>query len=289
MRLAYNLNAMKLLARGGQADIYEIDAGRILRVLRTADVKDTAMLMQERSIMGRLRERGVDVPEIYEYTTVDGLPALAMERIAGPSMLDVMVRKPFAMRRLAGKLARLHGDFLGVDAPEGLVEIKERADFLVGRTNWLDDGDRAFVRSLLQELPSGDALLHGDFHPGNILTGGGKYYIIDWFGAAKGCYVSDIAHTYLLCANKPRIPGESDLAFRFLKMAATWFGRAYLKDMRARFGFDMDEFGKWLAVRAAERTAYGQPSELESRAAFVKACRKAREKGVPSGKWHTLL
>jgi aminoglycoside phosphotransferase (APT) family kinase protein len=287
--MSYDLNRMKLLARGGQADIYEMDEGRILRVLRGVDPKDTRMLMGERAIMDELRRRDVAVPEVYEYAEVDGRPALAMQRISGPSMLDNLLRHPLGMRKTTRELARLHCEFLACPALEGLMEIRERVDYLIGRSPLLDDGDRAFVRELLAELPAGGMLLHGDFHPGNILTEGGRSYIIDWFGASRGDPVSDVAHTYLLCAHKPRIPSESDFTYRYLKAAAVLLGRMYLREVRARLGFGMEEFGKWTAVRAAERTAYGQPSELRARVAYVKACRRMRVAGVPAERWYKKL
>jgi aminoglycoside phosphotransferase (APT) family kinase protein len=284
-----DLNAMRLLARGGQADIYAIDETKILRVLRGTDPKDARMLMSERAIMEGLRGSGVDVPEVHEFMEVEGRPALVMQRIKGPSMLDNLLRRPLSMRAQVRELARLHCGFLGCEAPGALMEIRQRVDILIERSARLDGGDKAFVWELLAELPEGSALLHGDFHPGNILTDGGRCYIIDWFGASRGNPVSDVAHTYLLCAHKPRIPSENAVAYRFLKAAAVLLGRMYLKEMRARLGFGMAEFGKWLAVRAAERTAYGQPNELEARAAFVRACRAMRSEGVPPERWHTKL
>jgi aminoglycoside phosphotransferase (APT) family kinase protein len=247
------------------------------------------MLKSECALMQELRGRGLGVPEVYECSEADGKPAAVLQRITGPSLLENLARNPLRMGNISKTLARLHCEFLHCPALEGLMEIKERVDILIDRSIYLHDGDCAFIRSLLSELPEGNALLHGDFHPGNILTQAGQYYVIDWFGAARGDAVSDIAHTYLLCAYKPRIPSESFLTYKMLKVAAKRFGGMYLKQMRARLGFDMGGFGKWLAVRAAERTTYGQPSELKPRADFVKACRAMQEKGIPPERWYKEL
>jgi aminoglycoside phosphotransferase (APT) family kinase protein len=287
--MVYDPASMKLLARGGQADIYELDSGRVLRVLRQSDERSAQMLQEERAVMALLRERGVGVPEVYGAGEAGGLPAFEMERISGPSMLELLARDPLGARGLARKLADLHAGFLIARAPEGLEALKERAQYLIGVATLLGEEDKAFARSLLDELPDGAALLHGDFHPGNILTRDGGYYIIDWFGATKGDPVSDAAHTYLLCADKPRVPGEGWAMHRLLKTFARSFGRMYLKDIRSNLGFGMDVFGKWLAVRSAERSVYGQPSERQGRAEFVGACRAARDKGVGSAAWHRLL
>jgi len=62
--MPYDLNAMKLLARGGQADIYEIDENRILRVLRGSGPDDARMLMSERAIMEELHCAGARAPAL---------------------------------------------------------------------------------------------------------------------------------------------------------------------------------------------------------------------------------
>ena len=256
--MAYQPGHMKLLARGGQADIYEVDEHKVLRMLRNAN--DEKALKAEQAIMALLSDRGVGVPAVYEYVTVNGLPGLVMQRLKGPSLLQLMMQKPLGAASFARDFARLHHDVLKQPAVVGLMEIKDRVNYLIDQSPLLDEQDRRFVRSQLAELPAGDRLMHGDFHPGNILTEGGKHYIIDWFGAAKGHYVSDIAHTYALLADKPRIPGENALTHWFVRAFARRFAGRYLREIRRSTGFSMEEFGRWLAVRAAERTVYGQPS-----------------------------
>ena len=72
--------------------------------------------------------------------------------------------------------------------------------------------------SLLEEingLPEGDTLLHGDFHPGNVLiTTEHCAVVIDFMNVCKGPALYDIARTYFL-----------------LKEKVEAFGRAYLEKM----------------------------------------------------------
>lgn len=51
----------------------------------------------------------------------------------------------------------------------------------------------------------------GDFHPGNIIITSEQYYVIDWFGAASGKKLSDIAHTYQPVKNSIHLTGVSFL------------------------------------------------------------------------------
>ena len=134
-----DLKDLRIIAQGDQAQIYEYGTDKVLRVLRNPE--DEPLLQHEIEVMRALQNSGVSVPEVYGSLTVDGRPAVIVQRIYGVSMLD------------------------------------------------------------------DDALCHGDFHPGNILKAGGRYYIIDWFGVYQGDILSDAAHTVMLLKNAPRVPG----------------------------------------------------------------------------------
>lgn len=52
----YELSKLKLLARGGQAEIYEIDSDKILRVLMNKEYAE--QMKAEFSIMQKLKDKG---------------------------------------------------------------------------------------------------------------------------------------------------------------------------------------------------------------------------------------
>ncbi len=66
-------------------------------------------------------------------------------------------------------------------------------------------------------LPDGDCLLHGDFHPGNILVMPDKTpVVIDFMNVCCGSALYDIARTYFLIKQC-----EGDLARQYLKRINT--------------------------------------------------------------------
>src|SRR5262249_32610054 len=52
--------------------------------------------------------------------------------------------------------------------------------------------------AMLEALPDGDRLCHGDFHPANVLVGRNGPAVIDWTGATRGDPAADLARTRLL-------------------------------------------------------------------------------------------
>src|SRR5262249_47563068 len=62
----------------------------------------------------------------------------------------------------------------------------------------VSEGIREQALERLDQLPDGDALCHGDYHPDNVLMTRTGPIIIDWGGACSGYPLADVAQTELL-------------------------------------------------------------------------------------------
>ena len=114
------------------------------------------------------RGHGYAVPRVERASGTD----IVMERVEGPSMLADMARPPWTMAAHAATLARLHEQLHEILAP-----------------SWLE-----------RRLGTGDALLHLDPHPDNVLLTAAGPVVIDWPHAAAGPGAADVAHTWLVTA-----------------------------------------------------------------------------------------
>jgi aminoglycoside phosphotransferase (APT) family kinase protein len=92
----------RLLGAGRSADVYDVGGGRVLR--RYRDGRDTRWVDIEAQVMVLVRAAGVPVPEVFDVSGAD----IVMERVTGPTMLDVMARRPWTAGTQARLLARLH-------------------------------------------------------------------------------------------------------------------------------------------------------------------------------------
>lgn len=118
--------------------------------------------------MAHARAAGYPVPEVHD---VEG-PALVMDRVQGPTMLDDLGRRPWLLTRHARTLAALHDRLHAIAAPEGLVAAP---------------------------VP-GDRLVHLDLHPANILMSEDGPVVIDWSNARAGDPAADLASTWVIMA-----------------------------------------------------------------------------------------
>ena len=157
-----------LLGAGRNADVYDVGRGRVLR--RYRDGRDAAAVDREARVMAHARAHGVPVPEVFEVSGSD----IVMERAVGPTMLDVLGRRPWTLRRQARLLAQLHETVHQAPAPSGL---------------------RAAGGG---ENLGSQVLLHRDLHPMNVILTAAGPVIIDWEGAACGPARYDVAWTWVI-------------------------------------------------------------------------------------------
>jgi Ser/Thr protein kinase RdoA (MazF antagonist) len=153
-----------LIGSGRAADVYALDADRVLRRYRTS-----YSCAAEADLMRYLRQAGYPVPAVFGADGKD----LVLERLYGRDMLADLASRPWRVRRHARTLARLHDRLHQIAAPAGLP----------------------------QPLGPGGQVLHLDLHPANVVLTAGGPVVIDWSGASAGPAGADVAMAYLIMAS----------------------------------------------------------------------------------------
>jgi aminoglycoside phosphotransferase (APT) family kinase protein len=157
------------IARGRAADVFADAPGRVLR--RYRDGADTE---REARVMEHARRHGFPVPAVHDARG----PDLVLERIAGPTMLADLARRPWRVRIHARTLADLHRRLHAIAAPPGLPSL----------------------------LGDGPQLVHVDLHPDNVLLGPQGPVVIDWQAAGGGEPADDVALAWVIMTTS-EIPG----------------------------------------------------------------------------------
>lgn len=183
--------AGKRIGTGRSADVFDIGGGRVLRSYR--DSRPPEGVAREAEVMAHARGHGVPVPEVFEVSGTD----IIMERVSGPTMLDVLAHRPWVLRSHARLLARIHAQVHAVPPLPWL-----RTSFGIQRPP--EPAGAAPPPASADVTP---VLLHCDLHPQNIILTAGGPRLIDWEGAAQGPAVADIAMTWTILAFSD-VPGS---------------------------------------------------------------------------------
>jgi aminoglycoside phosphotransferase (APT) family kinase protein len=243
------IGGRQLLGRGRTADIYEWDDGRAVRLEQPGIGRSVAE--SSRAALASAREAGAPCPAVFDVVEVDGRVGLVMERIDGPDMLNDFAAHPWRLAAYARALADLHAAIVSTPAPMSAHPV--RPDL----RRQLDDDAiprpiADVARGLLDVLPDGDRLVHGDFHPGNVLLGPSGPVVIDWENLGAGDPAEDHARTSLLLRHAD--PPHAAAPLRFLVAGGRRaFARLYERAFRSRVPVAPDATRRWLYVLAAAR------------------------------------
>lgn len=204
-------------------------------------------------------------PDLVEVVKRDGRPGLVLERVAGADMLDVLRRRPWQVRSLARVLAGTHLAVHEVAAPEDLPDVRQVLAARIGDAS-LSRELRGFALRLLDGLPSGDRLCHGDYHPGNVMVSGERVSVIDWPNAARGVPESDHARAILLLQWADPLPAVSRGVPGLVSRGLIAAGRSMLTRGYALAYADgadrpLRDLEPWLVVHAAARLSESVPEE----------------------------
>lgn len=245
------------LAIGGTGELFGWDDGRVLKLYWHGAAMDAAEREAERTRAAHAA--GAPTPRVFDVITVDERPGVVFERLDGPSMLQAIGDDPGKAELFAQQLATLHAQ---LHAHAGIALPPQR-EHLIRRVNLgpLPARNKPLVLSAMRRLPDGEALCHGDFHPGNVLMTKAGPRIIDWFDATAGDPGADFARTCLLLQYS-RLPGTANAsAHRVMEALRERFLDAYIERYRALRPATAETLVEWFLPVAGARVAEPIPAQ----------------------------
>src|SRR5215207_1486675 len=243
-----SLAASTPIAQGRTAEIYSWDDRHILKLYRPWCPSDWADY--EARIARAVHAAGVPSPALLEMVEVDGRRGLIYERLDGISMLQDMNVHPWRLFKPARSLAELHIK-VHERSIAGLPSYKDRLRNDIGETTQLTGDLRGKALAMLDRLPDGASVCHGDYHPGNILLTKNGPVIIDWMTACTGIPWADVARTSLLLSIGAKAAGKE--VSSLIRAAIRLYHRTYLHRYRALHPDLTNELSRWTPVIAAAR------------------------------------
>lgn len=188
---------------------------------------------------------GLPVPAIHEVRRFGGRWGLVMDRAPGVPLARAVLADISRGAEVSQEMLRLHR-MIHAQPGDGLPGLKARLRAKVAEAGVLAACARQRLLDLLDELPDGDRICHGDFHPFNIMATPGATMVIDWLDATRGPPAADVCRSYLLLSSQV---GD--------------FATGYVDAYAGASGLAADEIMRWLPVLAAARLAENVPDEVD--------------------------
>jgi aminoglycoside phosphotransferase (APT) family kinase protein len=244
------MSELRKIAEGREAELFELPDGRVLRLMR-AELRFAELAADlEFAALRAAASAGAPVPQVYERVERDGRPGIVIERLDGRDLLSLVGRRPWLVGRVARRCGELHAELHRVEGPAELAATGDRVRQLIEVSDAVPDELRDEAFAALDELPGGDRLCHGDFHPGNVMVEG---RVIDWPNATRGDPTADVARSWVVLEFSPLPPGSSAFERRLAAVGRGLLLRGYMRAYGRARKLDSALFARWVRVRAIER------------------------------------
>lgn len=247
------------IAEGREAEIFAWEDGKVLRLFHSG--RTEAEAERQGRMMEEVGAAGVRAPGLYGQVTIEGRHGLIMERLDGPDLLTALGSAPWRLFSVAATCGRVHANLNAAQAPRGLPQTHDRLAPYALNPEWVPPRFAEVAIERLRQLPRGDRLLHGDFHPGNVMMKGREPVVIDWTNATSGPAEADFARTKLLLAIGEPPPGTPFLVRVLASNLGKVFAALYAREYRKRANVDNDLVEAWMLPIAVARLADGIEQE----------------------------
>jgi len=262
---------LELLGQGRGAEVFAWDSHTVLKLARSND--DRANLASEFAAQQSAHDAGIPTPKPIGLVDYDGRPGFLMERVAGLDLLTAVDKKPWRVWKLGRATGRLHAELASAEAPDVLPDLLEVARAVLSQSSHLPESARPRVLAVLDQLPHGTGLVHGDFHPGNVLESPEKFVAIDFADATRGDPLADHAKSMITFEAGAPPPGTGARERVLIALGRRLMMMAYRSGYREVAGeIDEEQLARWRVVAIGVRLTQGIEEE---RTAFLRMLSRA--------------
>ncbi len=200
---------LELIGKGKCGNVYVLSEDRVIKTFHSFVPK--AAVEKEQRNARHMYDMGIPSPNVYDMvTTQEGL-GLIYEKVSAPSMESLMRSEPSTFRDYSVQLGKLCRHVHSINAKGvGFISAKEeflgRLELSRGRICAVS-GEEAcnVIEQLIRAIPDTNGIVHGDFHPDNVLVKDGNPILIDMADIMTGHPVFDLLSLYFLRVRKIKL------------------------------------------------------------------------------------
>lgn len=233
----------RLIATGNTSEIFEWGA-RVIKLYKSPAAKWAAF--REAATSAAVEALGLPVPNVAGVYEIEGRWGVVFDRVSGRPFAERMLGKPDDIPRHLRCMVDLQVRIHGHEALH-FATLKATLAANIAASRLLDRLRKQELCETIADMPDGDRLCHGDFHPLNILGDISAPTVIDWLDARRGDPAADVCRSYLL-----------------LRLHAAELAMPYLDAYCRLASLDRDAVLRWLPYVAAAKLAEGVSTERDA-------------------------
>ncbi len=191
----YSVEGLELIGGGANGEVYRVDRENIIKLFhKSAPIED---IERERSLAQQALIEGIPTAISYSVVKAEDRYGIIFELIDADTLSTTLKNKPdeydvYTLKyiQLFKKIHSIKGD------PDSFLNIKniyyEAIDYC---KDYYTDKELTLLKTLVETVPDTGTLIHGDFHPNNIMASDGELILIDMGDMSLGHPIFDFLAT----------------------------------------------------------------------------------------------
>ncbi|MCX7370910.1 MAG: phosphotransferase [Alphaproteobacteria bacterium] len=208
------------IGEGAYSDVHAWAPGQVVKLFKTGLPQRHAWW--EARMTRAVAAAGAPAPEVLDEVTLEGRFGIVLRRLDGPTLLQLSRSGAMSPAQVGAVLATLCLSVHRIAAPPDVLSVR---DMMTGS---LRDAGGALpepiangILALIERLPTGEQLCHGDVPPGNVIMTAQGPRFVDWQGAIRASVGYDLACCHVMhcdlaadMVSDPERPRANDAATR---------------------------------------------------------------------------
>lgn len=190
---------MKLITKGNTAEIFQYDDNLICKLFYLGYPK--IYIEHELDNSKAVFHLGIQTPMVYKLIHIDGRDGIVYDKIIGEELsAKIYGANEEEQTRWVNRFTDFHKELL----EHRIDNVMDYKDFL---RMFAADSEEMIAK--INGLADGNCLLHGDFHPANVMVDADEHLtLIDMMNVCKGPALYDVARTYFLLGHDAKLQNE---------------------------------------------------------------------------------
>ena len=209
------------IGEGAHSEAYTWAPGQVVKLLKPGVPRGMAWF--EVRMIRAVFAAGVPVPEVFGEVTLDGRFGIVLQRLDGPTLLQLTRTGAVTFEQAGAIVAALAVSIHKTPPPPEVPSMRECMEVRLDH----DDGKlpkhiASEILALIDRLPPGDGLCHTDLSPGNVIMTSEGPKLVDWAGAMCGPAVLEQGFLHVVLselgpeiADNPERPRATNAAAQF--------------------------------------------------------------------------
>ena len=189
-----SVDCLEMIGKGSNGTVYRDDE-QVIKVY--SEDADLSVIKREAESSKTIVALGLPVVIAYDVVKVGNCYGTVFESIITDSLAHILRDHPERFDELSDEYIQLYSDIHHTEAKKDQFPFVKDIyrKYIRDCSDWYEEAELSKLLDLVDGLPDGDVILHGDFHAGNIMMGDEGLLMIDMADVSYGHPVFDLIST----------------------------------------------------------------------------------------------